>query len=343
MHCREIGRLLPLYTDTTCTDTCLTEKELKDLLDHLATCPACAREADAFCRMVDLVKGLAPVRVPQNLCARIMERLADPDALAEPRRLPWLWPALTTGSVAAAACVLVLLLYRPISRTELPLTASFPPVESSMPAPASDAASPVPPPAPKREIAEAPLRSLPKLELKFAPSAPAASALAEEWPVNGLMGGPPRRLALSQRTLAERADYPRTASGMAAAPFATLGDVTVAQWTGDQCALHLPEVVVARTPEEAQTLWDRSGLVPVPETATLNWGRDMLVAVFLGDLPGSGFSVHLLGVRTTAQRLVLQYRVQGPDPGTEATDRSRPYLLAVLGASDLPVVARPVP
>jgi hypothetical protein len=339
MDCREIGRLLPLFTDTTCTDTCLTEAEVKAVEAHLAICPGCTREAQAYCRMVDLVKGVAPVQAPPDFCARVMGRLAEADEAPAPRRFSWVWPTLTAGSVAAAAGVLVLLLYRPVQRSDWSLPVPAPGATTA--APAAEAARSE---ARKPEIAETAPRTLSRL--KFDRLAPAQPAGEEDAAGSGLSRLLAQRLALSRRALTSSADYALPPAAFAGAPSGLAepaGGMAVAQWTGERCALRLPEVVVARTPSECQALWERSGIAPVAETASLRWDREMLVAVFLGDQPGTGLSVHLLGVQAVAQQLVLAYRVEGPDPGTTEAGRSQPYLLAVLGASDLPVVARPAP
>jgi hypothetical protein len=340
MDCREIARLLPLYTDTTCSDMCLTEMELKAMEAHLAACPGCAREVQTFCRMVDLVKGVAPVKVPEDFCSRVMDRLAEAETPA-PRRTSWFWPMLTAGSVAAAAAVLVLLLYPSGLRPDLPLTAPGPATLNAPPALRTAKTSTTT----RSEISESASHGL--SSLKFARIAPAQPTAEEEasgsTPTHGLALQRP----LSQRAL-YRADYTLPPAVFAGMPMQSAlaepaGGMAVAQWTGEHSALSRPEVVVARTPSECQALWERSGIAPIPETATLRWGREMLVAVFLGDQPGTGLSVHLLGVQAVGQQLVLGYRVQGPDPDTTETERSQPYLLAVLGASDLPVVARPAP
>lgn len=70
-----------------------------ELEAHLASCPACAEEADRHFALLDLLEGLPPVEVPPGLREKILARLDGEAAPAFPLR--WAAAALLLLGLAA--------------------------------------------------------------------------------------------------------------------------------------------------------------------------------------------------------------------------------------------------
>jgi hypothetical protein len=70
------------------------------------------------------------------------------------------------------------------------------------------------------------------------------------------------------------------------------------------------EQVVARTPAEWQGVWARHA--PGRPAPTVDFSKNMVVAVFLGSRPSGGFQVQITGVRTDDKGLVVQWSERRP-------------------------------
>jgi hypothetical protein len=84
--------------------------------------------------------------------------------------------------------------------------------------------------------------------------------------------------------------------------------VTVAQ--GAMSNIEEPRQAVVRTAAEWQALWkehDAQRAAP-----PLDFTQSIVVAVFLGTRPTSGFAVEIAAVRTEGNRVVVEYREQRP-------------------------------
>jgi anti-sigma factor RsiW len=90
-----------------CWDDELTHAEREWLEGHLAACPGCRGEYDAFTRSLELVGSLPRAEAPPDLAERVLARsrraAPAPDALGER-------PARWAPAMAAAAAVVVLAL-----------------------------------------------------------------------------------------------------------------------------------------------------------------------------------------------------------------------------------------
>jgi VWFA-related protein len=77
-----------------------------------------------------------------------------------------------------------------------------------------------------------------------------------------------------------------------------------------------PEQVVVRTAAEWQALWQRHA--PGRPAPTVDFGKQMVVAVFLGTRPSGGYQVEIAGVRQEGNTLVVQWSERRPGPGQMA-------------------------
>ena len=77
--------------------------------------------------------------------------------------------------------------------------------------------------------------------------------------------------------------------------------------------IEMPRQVAVRTAAEWQALWTIHG----GERARppVDFGKEMVVGVFLGSRPTAGFSVEIVGVREEGGALIVQYRESRPAPG----------------------------
>lgn len=76
------------------------------------------------------------------------------------------------------------------------------------------------------------------------------------------------------------------------------------------------EQVVVRTDSEWQALWQRHA--PGRTRPTVDFSKEMVVAVFLGSRPSGGYQVQITGVRSEGDTLVVQWREARPGPGQVA-------------------------
>jgi hypothetical protein len=67
---------------------------------------------------------------------------------------------------------------------------------------------------------------------------------------------------------------------------------------------------VARTPAEWQALWKDHA--PADKLPAVDFATRMVVGVFLGTQPSSGYEVEIVGVRTDGDALVVEYTRRQP-------------------------------
>lgn len=70
---------------------------------------------------------------------------------------------------------------------------------------------------------------------------------------------------------------------------------------GNLSSIHSNECVVVRNKDEWQTLWKRHGAVqfPPPSPPAVNFDKEMVLAVFLGERPSAGYSVEVRAIDWT--------------------------------------------
>jgi hypothetical protein len=78
-----------------------------------------------------------------------------------------------------------------------------------------------------------------------------------------------------------------------------------------------PQQSVVRTPGEWQTLWQQHA--PGRPLPTVDFEKNMVIAVFLGSRPSGGYQVQITGARTEGKTLVVQWAERRPQPGQSAS------------------------
>jgi hypothetical protein len=74
---------------------------------------------------------------------------------------------------------------------------------------------------------------------------------------------------------------------------------------------------VARTAAEFETLWRKHA--PNQPMPSVDFSKQMVLAVFLGSRPSGGFNILITGVQSSGKDLVVQWVEARPAPGTAAT------------------------
>ena len=79
---------------------------------------------------------------------------------------------------------------------------------------------------------------------------------------------------------------------------------------GAQSNVDAPRQAVARTPAEWTALWRAHDYdKPAP---TIDFSREMVVAVFMGSRPTAGYTVEIVSVKEAGGSLIVSYREQSP-------------------------------
>jgi hypothetical protein len=77
-----------------------------------------------------------------------------------------------------------------------------------------------------------------------------------------------------------------------------------------------PQQSVVRTPAEFEALWRKHA--PSQPMPTVDFSKQMVLAVFLGSRPSGGFGVQITGVQASGKDLVVQWVEMRPAPGMAA-------------------------
>lgn len=115
------------------------------------------------------------------------------------------------------------------------------------------------------------------------------------------------------------------------------GPLMIAQWSGQHGGSSTPGVQALRTTEQWRAFWQQVGREP-PQA--LDVGREMAVAIFLGERNTGGYGAEIVGARVLEGPLVIVYRESSPAPGAMVTQAlTSPWAVAILPRSELPVMA----
>ena len=129
------------------------------------------------------------------------------------------------------------------------------------------------------------------------------------------------------------------AAGSAAAERAVLPFSTVAK--GFASGVQEPLQVAIRTREEWVAFWARHTRAQVqpPSAPPVDFSREMLVGISLGERATGGYEVEITKVERGDSELRVHYRSKSPDPGAMVTQaRTQPYHLIKLSRDDSPLV-----
>ncbi len=133
-----------------------------------------------------------------------------------------------------------------------------------------------------------------------------------------------RETLITVHALPERPAARPTAGGTGTAP---AGKAVVPVVRGGQSGVDEPREVVARTEEEWQALWKT---LPLKRDAPkVSFANTMVVAVFLGSRPSSGYSVEIVDVKRDGDTLLVEYVEREPAANVmTAAVMTSPYAVA---------------
>jgi len=107
----------------------------------------------------------------------------------------------------------------------------------------------------------------------------------------------------------------------------------VKQWQDAVSGIREREVVLVRSREEWERLWRRhtAGMQPQPELPDVNFNREMVVAVFMGERPSDGYGVQVAAVEETPDTVYVQVEERFPAGGAKrAAVPVSPYHIVVV-------------
>lgn len=332
MDCRECNELLPLYLDTS-----LSPKEMQDIKQHLDICRPCHEEFGKLSDTLELVCKMEKVSPPADFHTRFMCRF---NKECKPKKAWNWWGTLSLSTVAAAAMVLlVVVLYNPLNNENL----AVPQISDQAPA-KQDA----PVAAQAKKSAQPASRPATASELKLAegPADDEIGALAQAPSAPRAETARPRRRSKSLVTSVSMSDYAGGASasrsaglsGDALASKAKRAEAPVyrqaGEWSGSESTVRAPRNQVVRNESELQALWQTAGIKSIPKPQ-VDWRRQMLGAIFLGDQPGQGHEIRLHEIQRTVTGQTVKYHVESPVTVTGAS--SRPFFIFLMPLSRQPV------
>jgi hypothetical protein len=352
MDCRECNNLLPLFVDEV-----LTQTEHGLVKNHLADCCHCREEFDLLSRAVHLVCHLPQVDAPADFHRRLLARLDQ----ETPSRVSWnFWRTLTLSTVAAAAMVLLtLIIYNPIQKME-PMF--FPKPASATSAPAiSSPNSPMSKPDlktanTKPEVAKRSYNNEKDQIYKNRTESQATVAESEKQSEKSVEES--LDFAAENRS-ADRDDIKATQSALYhpvdTSPAAPVYPVALeqsavpksrmvsplyrekAEWTGEYCQVTSRSTKILRSPQALSALWSEARITALPVPA-VDWDRQMLGMIFLGNRPGRGYEVQLRAVQESPDKILVRYHVAAPENKNGNEKSSQPFLAFLLPATPLPVL-----
>lgn len=112
------------------------------------------------------------------------------------------------------------------------------------------------------------------------------------------------------------------------------------EWRGTQSGVTEAGQRVARTQAEWDQLWARltANQVPPPAAPKVDWSKEMVVALFMGERPTGGFGISIKSVTYGEREIVVAYAESAPAPDSFTIQAlTAPYHVAVVRRSSLPV------
>jgi hypothetical protein len=100
---------------------------------------------------------------------------------------------------------------------------------------------------------------------------------------------------------------------------------------GDASGQQTARQVTIRTAAEWKSLWKEHS--PTEKMPAVDFGKNMVVGIFLGSKPSAGYDVEIVGVRTQEKDLIVEYVERQPGRGTMAAQiLTEPYHLVLVPA-----------
>ncbi len=308
MTCNECSELLSQYIDKE-----VSRQEEKNISEHLSRCKQCKDEYETMCHAIECVcQNLECVEPPLDFHERVMSKIKGHSRVVKVR---WpLWGSLTFASLAAAALLLVTLLFSPFQNPK-----NFAKLNMRQAA-AAKVAQPV---------------SAPKMVQPWENFDQESKVVAKN-----NVALPPVAGGLTYPTSMVRAVAFGEQPVSSAPPSETTSNAPLLyrqnhEWSGENSSIKVRKHFIVNNPEEARQLWKTSGITPLPLN-NMDWNQKALVVLFLGAKSGRGYDIQLKRLEKLKDRLMVYYHVTSPKK-TASSGTSHPFIAFELDRSNLPV------
>ncbi|MGQ9630068.1 MAG: protease complex subunit PrcB family protein [bacterium] len=98
--------------------------------------------------------------------------------------------------------------------------------------------------------------------------------------------------------------------------------------------------LVIKDEEEWKAIWEKvaTPTLPKPEIPKVDFEKNMLIAVFMGQKSTGGYSVEVVGVEYRSDEVVVHIKETSPKPGAIVTQSlTQPFFIVQVPRSELPV------
>jgi anti-sigma factor RsiW len=344
MECRKYQQWLPFLADCL-----LSEKQQSQLEKHLATCPACQKEAQTYKTIVDGCCHLPQAEIPCDFYDRLFRRLASECREPEPKTWFWKMP-LMAGSLSAAAVLAALIILPPKSmHAPNDLMAGLSPksqIEKLTPL-----LDPHPAARSEREAILAkdgqPGKPVARAKKTFS-ALPMAQSAPPQRSADAPVVAQPAPVMAARQTLLQDADFSQ--SGQFVPAYTVPHSPEQVRFRSEPLAeakvlTHLQtgipvrqktKTMTVRNGDQLQTLMQKTQQT-TPLFTDLDWKKQMLAAVFLNPEECPGYHIQLDAIQQMPEKILIQYRIQRPVSVVPVFESTPPTLFVVLPFSELPV------
>ena len=112
------------------------------------------------------------------------------------------------------------------------------------------------------------------------------------------------------------------------------------EWKGYHCGYTEPSRLVIKTEDIWKDVWAKvyAFQLPKPKLPKIDFEKDMIIAVFMGERRSGGFSIEIKKIIKTDKEIVVEVEEREPDPGSIVTMAlTQPYHIVVVRISSLPL------
>lgn len=124
-------------------------------------------------------------------------------------------------------------------------------------------------------------------------------------------------------------------------PSSTASEIKIRQqWKGLYCGYREPTRLVIKTEDQWREVWEKLRFLrlPRPELPKIDFEKEMVVAVFMGECTSGGYSIEIINIIRTEEEIVVVVEEKEPLPESLRTMAlTQPYHVVVVKRSPLPV------
>lgn len=115
------------------------------------------------------------------------------------------------------------------------------------------------------------------------------------------------------------------------------------EWKGSYCGYTESSSLVIKDKDQWREIWAKvyALQLPKPDLPEINFEKDMIIAVFMGEHGSGGFSIEIKDIFKTDKEIVVEVEERKPDHGSIVTMAlTQPYHIVVISISPLPIDIR---